>query len=158
MGRLFMFLQRTFRPLRPVGTVGFKVEEPVKDTEDLRDHQNPFLRLPNELLLVIATFLDKEFQVLLSLSCRRLRVLLNSCLDLSPYDMSMKLRFFRYLEHDYPEYLTCCICGFMFQWRARRSWGYRCPHINFHSLEDIFTSYAWYMQGDQEHLCGTRNH
>jgi hypothetical protein len=155
MARLFKFLQRAFRPLRPVRTVGFRVEEPVKDTEDLRDHQNPFLRLPNELLLIITTFLDKEFQVLLSLSCRRLRVLLNSCLDLSLCDISIKLRFLRYLEHDYPEHLTCCICGFMFQWRARRSWGYRCPRVNCHSLEDRFISYAWYMQGDRN-VCVAR--
>ena len=155
MARLFMFLQRTFKSLRPVGTVGFKVEEPVKDIEDLRDHQNPFLRLPNELLLMIATFLDKEFQILLSLSCRQLRVLLNSCLDLSLCDMSMKLRFLRYLEYDHPEYLTCYICGFMFQWRVRQWCDYRCPRINCHSFEDIFISYPWYMQGDRT-ICVAR--
>jgi hypothetical protein len=144
-----MFLQRTFRPLRPVGRVGFKFGEPVKDTKHSRDHQNPFLRLPNELLLEIATFLDKEFQVLLSLSCRRLRVLLNSCLDLSLCDMSMKLQFLRCLEPDYPEHLTCRICGLLFKWRARRWWSYCCPRLYSHSLEDRCTSYGWFMQGDQ---------
>ena len=53
---------------------------------------------------MIANFLDKEFQVLLSISCRRLRVLLNGSLDLSLPDLRVKLRFLRYLEIDYPEY------------------------------------------------------
>ena len=149
MRRLFIFMQRSFRSSRPVGRVGFKVEEPAKDTKDLQDYHNPFLKLPNELLLVIANFLDKEFQVLLSLSCRRLRVLLNSCLDLSLCDISLKLRFLQCLELDYPEHLTCRSCGFMFKWRARRWLDYRCPRVNRHSIGDKLTSYAWCMQGDK---------
>ena len=48
-----------------------------------------------------------KFQLALSLSCRRLRVLLSFSLDLSLYDISTKLRFLQCLEPDYPEYLTC---------------------------------------------------
>jgi hypothetical protein len=115
MRRLFIFVQRRFRFSRPVGRVGFKVKEPVKDIKVLQDYHSPLLDLPAELLLVIANFLEREFRILLSLSCRRLRVLLNSCLDLSIYDIDGKLRFLRYLELDYPEYLTCRSCGFTFK-------------------------------------------
>ena len=153
--RLFMFVQRSFRSSLPVGRVGFKVTEPAEDTKDLQDYHSPFLKLPAELLLVIANFLDKEFQVLLSLSCRQLRALLDSSLDLSLCGISVKLRFLRYLELDYPEYLTCRSCGFMFQWQARRLWDYRCPHVMRHSLTDRMTYYAWCMQGDR-HIKVTR--
>jgi hypothetical protein len=61
MRRLFIFMQRSFRSSRSVGRIGFKVEEPAKATKDLQYYHNPFLKLPNELLLVIANFLDKEF-------------------------------------------------------------------------------------------------
>ena len=90
MRRLFTFTQRSFRSSRPVGRVGFKVKELAKGIKNLQGYHNPFLKLPNELLLMIANFLDKEFQVLLSLSCRRLCVLLNSCLDLSLCDKKCK--------------------------------------------------------------------
>lgn len=93
MRRLFILMQRSFKSWCPFGRVGFQVEEPAKDTNHIQHYHNPLFKLPNELLLVIANFLDKEFQVLLSLSCRRLRVLLNSCLDLSLCDISVKLRF-----------------------------------------------------------------
>jgi hypothetical protein len=150
MCRLFTFMQRSLRSSLSVGRGGFPVEEPAKeDTKDPQGHHNPFLKLPNELLLMITSFLDKEFQVLLSISCRRFRVLLNGCLDLSLCDFSMRLRFLRYLELDYPEHLPCRSCGFMFKWRARRWRNYRCPRISCHSHRDILTSYAWYIQGDQ---------
>jgi hypothetical protein len=146
MRRLLILIQRTFRSSRFVERVGFPVEELAKD---IQDYRNPLLKLPNELLLVIANFLDKEFQVLLGLSCRRLRVLLNSCLDLSLSDISVKLRFLQCLELDYPEHITCRSCGFMFKWRARRWLDYRCPRVYSHSLEDKLTSYASCMQGDR---------
>ena len=126
MCRLCDFIRRIFRLSRSVGRVDFKVEElakepakepvkePVKETVDLQDYSNPFLNLPNELLLAVAHFLDKEFQALLSLSCTRLRLLLNSYLDLSLNDISVKLRFLRYLERDYPDHLICRSCGFLF--------------------------------------------
>ena len=91
--------------MRSDGRVGFKVEELAKDAKNIQDYHNPFLELPIELLLMITNSLDKEFQVLLSLSCRRLRVLLNSCLDLSLCDISVKLRFLQCLEPDYPEHI-----------------------------------------------------
>ena len=94
-------MQRSLRSSRPVGRGGFTVKEPAKeDTKELQGYHNPCLKLPNELLLMIASFLDKEFQVLLSLSCRRFRVLLNGCLDLSLCGFSVKLRFLRCLELD----------------------------------------------------------
>jgi hypothetical protein len=77
-----LLMQRGFRSSRPVGRVGFEIAEPARDTNNLQDYHNSLLKLPDELLLVIANFLDQEFQVLLSLSCKRLRVPLDSCLDL----------------------------------------------------------------------------
>jgi hypothetical protein len=148
MRQLFLLMQRSFRSSRPVGRVGFGAEELAKDTEDLQEHRNPLLKLPNELLLLVADCLEKEFQVLLSLSCRRLRVLLNSCLDLSLCDISVKRRFLRCLELDYPEHIPCRSCGFMFKWQARRLTDYRCPRVHCHSLGDKLTSYSWCMQGD----------
>lgn len=69
MRRLFTFMQRSLRSSRPVGREGFTVKEPAKeDTKDLQGYHCPCLKLSNELLLMIASFLDKEFQVLLSLS------------------------------------------------------------------------------------------
>lgn len=64
----------------------------------------------------------------------------------------MKLRFLRCLELDYPEYLPCCSCVFMFKWQARRWLNYRCPHRKYHSPVDILTSYAWFMRGDRNIL------
>jgi hypothetical protein len=152
MRQLFILLQRSFRSLRPVGRAGSEVEElakDTKDTKDVQDHHNPFLQLPNELLLMIANSLDREFQVLLSLSCSRLRVLLNSRLDLSLCDRNVKLRFLQCLELDYPEHIPCRSCGVMFKWRARRLYDYRCPRVNSHSLGDRSTSCSWWMRGDQ---------
>src|SRR5277367_890741 len=100
MRRLFISVRRSFRPVCPVGRVGFEVKEltknaknakganSTKSTKNLQDYHNPFLELPNELLLMITKFLEKEFQLTLSLSCRRLRILLNSSLDLSLCDIS----------------------------------------------------------------------
>lgn len=115
VSRLCNFIRRIFRLSRSDGRVAFKVEEPAtelakepakepaKETVDLQNYGNPFLNLPNELLLAVADFLDKEFQALLSLSCTRLRVLFNSYLDLSLNDIRVKLRFLQYLERDYPD-------------------------------------------------------
>ena len=107
--------------------------------------------MPNELLLMIASFLDKEFQVLLSISCRRLRVLLNGSLDLSLPDLRVKLRFLRYLEIDYPEYWPCRSCGFTFKWQFSLRTDYRCPGRRCHS-PDTLPSYAWFMEGDRKIL------
>ncbi|KAK5347489.1 hypothetical protein LTR06_010389 [Exophiala xenobiotica] len=134
------YLQKPLRCSEPSGPVD-------EDTHDAPvHHRNPFLELPAELLLTITDFLDKEYQVLLSLSCKRLRVLLNSRLDLSLHDMSIKLRFLQYLEHDYPEHLTCRTCGFLYSWkqsqRVTRKLG--CPRSRDHPLDVSLASDAWH--------------
>lgn len=148
--RLSMIVQRIFRPVHPVERIIFKVKEPTKSATDLQDYYNPFLDLPNELLLVITNFLEKEHQVVLSHSCRQLRVLLNSSLDLSLTDLSMKLRFLQCLVLDYPDYLTCRSCGFLFKWKTNRMRlsDYRCPRVFDHPPADRLTLSAWCMQGD----------
>ncbi|KAK5401070.1 hypothetical protein LTR07_005972 [Exophiala xenobiotica] len=134
------YLQKPLRCSEPSGPVDEATEHaPVH-------HRNPFLELPAELLLTITDFLDKEYQVLLSLSCKRLRVLLNSRLDLSLHDMSIKLRFLQHLEHDYPEHLTCRTCGFLYSWkqsqRVTRKLG--CPRSRDHPLDVSLASDAWH--------------
>lgn len=164
MRRLCDFIRRIFTLSRSVGRVDFKVEEPAKEpakepvkepakeTVDLQDYGNPFLNLPNELLLAVAHFLDKEFQALLSLSCTRLRVLFNSYLDLSLNDISVKLRFLRYLERDYPDHLICRSCGFLFNWQLKHSYHFRCPRAYHHSFEERSKSRAWLLKGGQQCL------
>lgn len=129
------------------------IREPAKNSANekvaLQDCGSPLLGLPNELLLEVAQFLNKESQALLSLSCTRLRVLLNSYLDLSLNDISVKLRFLRYLERDYPDHLTCRSCGFLYNWRAERWYRFRCPLQNHHSLEEKLKSQAWLLKGSQ---------
>lgn len=149
--RLFRFIQRGFRSSCTVRRGGLNVQEPAKDTKDLHDYSNPFLKLPNELVLLIADFLDQEFQALLSLSCRRFRVLLASSLDLSLCGRSAKVRFLQHLEIDYPGHLTCRSCALMYNWQTLRwlGFGYRCPAMSSHSHEDRCTSFAWHTQGDQ---------
>ena len=70
---------------------------------DIRANHIQLIDLPNELLLNTANSLEKEFQILLSLSCRRLRVLLDYNLDLSLCDKTAKLRFLQCLQSDYSE-------------------------------------------------------
>jgi len=114
------------------------------ETAHQRDHyHNLLLGLPNELVLTIATFLDKDSQVLLSLSCKRLRLLLNSCLDLALHDNATKVRFLKRLEVDHPKYLTCRPCGLLFLWRKRHWTSYHCPRKHQH--EDVLLSYSWFM-------------
>jgi hypothetical protein len=57
--------------LRPVGRAGSEAEELAKDAKDIQDHHNPFLQLPNELLLMVANSLDRQFQVLSRLIAMR---------------------------------------------------------------------------------------
>ena len=97
---------------------------------------------------MIAEYLEKEFQVTLSLSCRQLRLLLGSHLDLSlRYDTSAKLQFLQCLEPDYPEYLTCRPCGAMFKWRDQEYMNYQCPRLFHHADWTSSTSQAWLIQG-----------
>jgi hypothetical protein len=90
----------------------------------------PLLKLPNELLFQIASFLEAEYQPSLRICCRRLRLLLRD-LDPTLSDFSTKLRFYKCLEPDYPEYLPCLSCGIMFTWRSRFMW-VRCPRERQH--------------------------
>lgn len=145
MRQFFTLVRKRFTSSSPVGKPSFKVEAPVTDTKHIQDQRNPFLKLPAELLLLIANLLDREYQVLLSLSCRQLRVLLDSSLDLSLSDASVKVRFSQCLELDYPEYLTCRSCGYMFKWQARRRFDYRCPRFYDHPRPDRNIVYTWWM-------------
>lgn len=157
--RLWDFNRRKFGRSRSVERADFIVEEPAKqpakepvkepakETVDLQDYSGPLLNLPNELLLAVAEFLDKESQALFSLSCTRIRILLNSYLDLSLNDISEKLRFLRYLERDYPDYLTCRFCACLYNWQLRHWCDLRCPRRSYHSLEDESRSYVWPLEG-----------
>lgn len=146
---LVTFLRRSSKISCPAEAGRSKVEEPASDAKDPQDDRAPFLNLPAELLLLIAEFLDKEFQVLLSLTCRRMRVLLTSNVDLSLCDAAVKLRFLTRLEIDHPEYLTCRACCCMFKWPGTRYGGYRCPRAYRHSFTDNATSYEWRMGGNR---------
>ncbi|EXJ77737.1 hypothetical protein A1O3_09966, partial [Capronia epimyces CBS 606.96] len=89
---------------------------------------SPLLNLPTELVLEITSFLDNESQLLLSLSCKRFRVLFGLYINVAlPQDKLSKLRFSRLLELDCPQYLTCRSCGLLFAWRGRKRCHYRCP-------------------------------
>ena len=161
MGRLYDFIRTIFRLVPSVGRVVFKDKESakksakkaakksVKETVYLQDYGNPFLRLPSELLLEVAEFLDKEYQALLSLSCTRLRVLLNSYLDLSLNDVSVKLRFLRYLERDYADHLICRSCGVLYNWQSKYLFQFLCPRHYKHPYDHIYKSYHWHLQGFQ---------
>lgn len=83
---------------------------------DEQAHDNHLLLsdLPSEVLLTIANRLEKESQVLLSLTNRRLRNLLSSRLNLTFNDLTAKVRFLHKLELDHPQYLTCRYCGFLY--------------------------------------------
>lgn len=95
---------------------------------------NPFLNLPPELILTIADFLNQESKVLLSLSCKYLRLLLNTHLDLSLCDLAPRTKFLQYLETDHPELLTCRVCGWMYHWRRNKCISYGCSRSIRHPL------------------------
>lgn len=170
MYRLYGFIRKIFRLLRSDGREhNSKLEElPAKEeaakelvkkpakkpakqlsAQETVDYGNPFLSLPNELLLEVAEYLDEEFQALLSLSCTRLRVLLNSYLDLSLNDVSVKLRFLRYLERDYPDLLICPSCAFLYKWRSIKVYQFACPRNYHHSPEKRTESHDWHLKGGQ---------
>ena len=94
--------------------MALRIAEPAKETGKVQGC--PILTLPDELLLIIADFLDQVFQVLFGLSCKRLRFLLASRFDLSVSDRDAKLRLPKILELDFPEHMVCQPCGFMFKW------------------------------------------
>ncbi|KEF56778.1 uncharacterized protein A1O9_06968 [Exophiala aquamarina CBS 119918] len=103
---------------------------------------------------MVASFLDQESQLLLSLSCRRLCALLGSHLDLTlNNDKATKVRFLQLLELDYPEYLTCRSCGLLYFWRKMEFFQYNCPRANRHMVADTLLSYGQYIQaGDKKYI------
>lgn len=115
----------------------FPIRPKNANTAEPRDHRDSFrlLDLPSELVLVIASCLDRGSLILLSLSCRRLRdLLLDSHLDmtLNDDDKATKARFLQLYELDHPEYLTCRPCAILFPWQKTKSSQYRCPRADFH--------------------------
>lgn len=124
---------------------GGRAQQTAEQQEDHRHRDcksSRFLVLPNELILAITGFLDQESRLLLSLSCRRLRVLLDSHLDLALDDRATKVRFLQILELDHPEYLTCRYCGLLYNWRKREFSKYGCPRARPHQSVDVLVSYA----------------
>ncbi|EXJ75030.1 uncharacterized protein A1O5_01726 [Cladophialophora psammophila CBS 110553] len=89
-----------------------------------------------------ASFLDQESQLLLSLSCRRLRALLNSHLDLMLNDdRPTKVRFPQLLELDHPVYLTCRSCGLLYPWRKMDFFQYDCPRAFVGIVDKIWQNF-----------------
>lgn len=124
-----------------------RAQKGTADTADTAEQQahydhNPLLDLPNELVLMVTSFLDQEFQLLLSLTCQRLRVLLSSQVNMAlGGDKATKVRFLRLLELDHPEYLTCRFCGLLYPWRKMEFFQYECPRAAHHLIADRLVSY-----------------
>ncbi len=139
----------------PVADVGDVEEQRMRTqstadaTEQHNTSHNVLFDFPNELVLSVASFLDKASQLLLSLSCRRFRILLNSRLDLTLHDRVTKVQFLKVLELDYPEYLTCRYCAVLYPWRGGEpAW---CLCFGNYSCEDTIASVSRYM------LAGPKN-
>ncbi|KIV95830.1 hypothetical protein PV10_03436 [Exophiala mesophila] len=107
---------------------------------------SPLLTLPNELLFLIAGFLEAEYQLSLRICCRQFRLLLSD-LDPALSDVKTRLRFYKCLEPDYPDYLPCPTCGIMFKWRSVLMWT-RCPREGQHHSMPNWNSAiyeCWYL-------------
>lgn len=87
---------------------------------------NILVRQPAEIILLIADFLSPASRVLLSLSSKRLRVILTQHLDLSLTDGDLRVEFLLLLERDLPDYLTCHCCASMFRWQRQKHKSYMC--------------------------------
>ncbi|KAL2434167.1 hypothetical protein ABEF95_014874 [Exophiala dermatitidis] len=120
--------------------------------------RNLLLDLPNELILTVASFLHLEYQLTLSLSCRRLHGLLKSRLDLTfKDDKGTKVRFLQLLERDRPEYLTCRSCARQYLWPMTEFFQYNCPRAYEHLVADILFQCAQLFQaGDDKSVRLTR--
>lgn len=126
--------------------------KPTEDTKTAQRNHIPLLDLSNELFLTIADFLDQDSQLSLSLSCKRLRILLDSSLG-PVYSTSMKLRILDYFARYDAGYITCPACVRVFQWHGKLSQDCRCPYDNasflsYRSNSDTLTTSAWFMQGN----------
>lgn len=122
-------------------------------------HHNLLLDLPNELTLMVADFLDKDSRVLLSLSCKTLRILLNTHLDLTIPDRATKVRFLQTLEHDHPRYLTCRACAVLYPWRQMkwRSEYHVCSRAHEHEIPEDLIEYGRFIYaGDGQPVWATR--
>lgn len=122
------------------------IAERKQSVDSPRPLTTTLVDLPNEIILIITGFLKKESQLLLSLSCKRLRILLNYSLDLALYGKSTKVRFLHLLERDHPGYLTCQSCVVLYSWREREGAGYQCPGLKTHQVAESSRSTSWLMQ------------
>ncbi|KAI1612420.1 hypothetical protein EDD37DRAFT_197463 [Exophiala viscosa] len=121
-------------------------------------HHTTLVDLPDELVLNVASFLDKESQLLLSLSCKQLHSLLNTFVDLAIHDRATKVRFLQRLQLDHPEYLTCRSCGFLYLWRRMQTSQYDCPRASQHQHADTLLSYRRLVRaGDTDYTFLSRN-
>ncbi|KAK4939592.1 hypothetical protein LTR10_020198 [Elasticomyces elasticus] len=148
--------------------MSYDVKEPMKSTKKTGStpntwakqqshHHDALVDLPDELVLIVASSLDKESQILLSLSCKRFHVLLNTYLDLALPDKATKVRLLLCLEIDHPEYLTCRACGLLYEWRMMQSRHYECPHANEHQSADTQLSYRRLIRaGDNDYTLVSR--
>lgn len=117
-----IFFQRIRTLLRHIlGRKQIDTHETFSDNHETASSSTPslLLNLPSEMILNVRDFLDQDSKVLLSLSCKPLRNFLNSHLDLSLPELSMRTGFLQTLERELPDYLTCRACGWMFLWRKR---------------------------------------
>ncbi|KAL2398638.1 hypothetical protein ABEF93_002894 [Exophiala dermatitidis] len=129
-------------------TASARIKSTMESAINTSNPSSPLLKLPNELLLQITGFLEAEYQLSLRICCRRLRLLLGG-LDPTLSDFSTKLRFYKCLEPDYPEYLPCLTCGIMFKWRAPAMRA-RCPREGQHSSMSNWNWAAydcWFLAG-----------
>ncbi|RMZ83798.1 hypothetical protein DV738_g1003, partial [Chaetothyriales sp. CBS 135597] len=151
MSPLRRFLTNVLRRKTSDGRKKYLVGAARTGTAIAQDHHhchrhidNPFLDLPNEMVLLIASFLELDGQALLSLACRRMRDLLayHHNLAFTDANKAAKVRYLQCLELDYPEYLTCRACGFLYRWRKRASEGFSCPNLRNHIAADRDVSKA----------------
>lgn len=127
--------------------------------EQQYNHHNLLLDLPNELTLMVADFLDKDSQVLLSLSCKTLRILLNTHLDLTIHDRATRVRFLQTLEVDHPRYLTCRACAVLYPWRQLKSRSdyHSCSRAHEDEMADKLVEYGRFIYaGDGPTVWATR--
>ncbi|KAJ4524876.1 hypothetical protein HRR83_000514 [Exophiala dermatitidis] len=126
---------------------------------DQNHHEcNLLLDLPNELILTVASFLELEYQLVLSFSCRRLHGLLNPRLDLTfKDDKNAKVRFMQLLERDHPQYLTCRSCARLYLWPMTELFQYNCQRAYEHLVADIlFQCDQLFQAGDDKSIRLTR--
>ncbi|KIW84158.1 hypothetical protein Z517_03407 [Fonsecaea pedrosoi CBS 271.37] len=145
MLHVFRSAQKIFKITAPADARIKGTAESAINTSNLR---SLLLNLPNELLFRITSFLEDEYQLLLRICCRQLHLLLRG-LDPKLCDLSTKLRFYKCLEPDYPEYLPCLVCGIMFKWRSPLMY-VCCPREGQHQTMSKWTSAVyeyWYLAG-----------